>query len=141
MARIRRGRTLVKRMARKGDNVHVSTVTSRSGVSKWYFRKDTFRTLAGPVDTTQLMFRPGTTVVVTKLPDNIRQEFKLRARDPNEDKSNILKSTVRGPRAVVVKAKGHLGLSFGRTGTKVCFPLKQGDFFMFRVISIPRRRS
>jgi hypothetical protein len=134
---IHRARTLVTVEARKNDDVN--TDTYRRGESlRRYFRRSTWRTLAGPIDTTELKFKAGTVVVVTKLPEEVRKKFGLRARDIAENQSNLLKRKVGGPKATVVIVRGETGLSFGTTGKKLYFPLRGDDYVTFRVLSIPR---
>ena len=146
MRRIRQGNTLVQAEARKGDNGHVAVYNypnaKEADKGKIFFRRDTFSTLSGPVDTTELLLKPGTLLVVSAVPEEIRKKFGLRARDAEEGKVNLTKhSKIGGPRARVVELESGVGFSFGQTGKKVYFPLQNPENFVaFRVLSLPKSK-
>lgn len=136
---IARARILRSVDAHKGDNVHTNTYPEFGSDGRRYFRQDYFRKLTGPTHTTELLIKEGTVVVVTKMPESVRSEFKLRARDPEEDKPNNTKhGKLGGPRARVVKVGDKIGFSFGKTGSKIFYPLDTDELTRFRIISVPR---
>ena len=126
---------LQTREAWKGCSVHVDTEYTGSN-KKRYFRKDYFSNLAGPSDTTEILFMPGTVVIVTDMPEDVRKKFGLRATsNPRKSKFDL---RAYGPRAKIIKIKGKTGLLFGKAGTKVIFPLSSDQQICFTVHSIPR---
>ncbi|MBX4200020.1 hypothetical protein KW790_00960 [Candidatus Parcubacteria bacterium] len=110
--------TLETRPAYKGVQVRIDTHHGRR-----YFRKRTFQTLAGPIDTTEITLPRGAKVAFTELPDNVRRQFRLRAREPV---------------AKVIKRGLETGFLFGAAGMGYFFPLRQDVQIAFEVRTLPR---
>ncbi len=137
--RITKAISLVTRKASRGSNIHTDSHPRHDPKGRKYFRQDYYSSWVGiPDHTTELLLEPGMVVIVTKMPEDVRDKFKLLARDPEEKKLNLTKRAVRGPRARVVNIGGKIGLSFGKTGQKVFYPLDADEITCLRVVSVPR---
>ena len=90
-----------------------------------YYRRSTIRTLAGPMDTTEVKPPIGTRVRFEALPQEIREQFNLRAEQPRA--------------TVIHKRGGEIGFSFGKRGSKEkeYFPLQSSYSVLFVVTKIP----
>lgn len=131
MARIREANTLRRVNAYKRCEVIPSTQLGET--RRRYFRRRYWRTLSGPTNTIEIVLRDGIVVMFTNLPEDIWRGFGLRPPNGSE------KEPEGKWRAKVVEVEGQFGFSFGRTGSKLYFPLdSEEDLFRFSILSIPR---
>lgn len=105
---------------RVGSKVYLDSYEGRR-----YYRRSTIRTLAGPMDTTEVKLPVGTRVKFEALPQEIREQFNLRAAEPRA--------------TVIRKHGGEVGFSFGKRGgkEKKYFPLQNSFSVLFVVTKLP----
>ena len=118
--RIQAGHLLVQAPAQVGDKVYIDLEIGK--VNRRYFRRKTVHFLSGPLDTTEVLFRPETRVVFHEMPVQLKGQLNLIEKTPS---------------AKIVVEDGKIGFAFGRDGTKRYFPLTTEDRVLFEVRSLP----